>query len=139
MCIANFQPIICGELSSFFGKEVSCDLIGVLRAQELIASGPRCPQPGGALYLCDDQNFSVAVRMLRQLADFEALEDAGLLSKEKLLAGDIMPFGWRHDDFENSDRWLLYSPGFAHDRIVSKWWRYSADDFAMAVVNISMQ
>ncbi|RWH33101.1 MAG: SMC-Scp complex subunit ScpB, partial [Mesorhizobium sp.] len=28
---------------------------------------------------------------LRQLPDFEALEDAGLLSKEKLLAGDIMP------------------------------------------------
>ena len=26
---------------------------------------------------------------LRQLPDFEALEDAGLLSKEKLLAGDI--------------------------------------------------
>ncbi|TIX34380.1 MAG: segregation and condensation protein B, partial [Mesorhizobium sp.] len=28
---------------------------------------------------------------LRQLPDFEALEDAGLLSKDKLLAGDIMP------------------------------------------------
>ncbi|SJM31001.1 hypothetical protein BQ8482_180229 [Mesorhizobium delmotii] len=25
------------------------------------------------------------------MPDFEALEDAGLLSKEKLLAGDIMP------------------------------------------------
>jgi hypothetical protein len=43
MCIAYFQPITCGELSSFFGKEVSRDLIGVLRAQELIASGPRSP------------------------------------------------------------------------------------------------
>ncbi|ESY29564.1 hypothetical protein X748_27755 [Mesorhizobium sp. LNJC386A00] len=29
---------------------------------------------------------------LRDLPDFEALEDAGLLSKEKLLAGDIMPY-----------------------------------------------
>jgi len=27
----------------------------------------------------------------RDLPDFEALEDAGLLSKEKLLSGDIMP------------------------------------------------
>ncbi|RWF13648.1 MAG: SMC-Scp complex subunit ScpB, partial [Mesorhizobium sp.] len=27
----------------------------------------------------------------RQLPDFEALEDAGLLSKERLLAGDIVP------------------------------------------------
>ncbi|RUX69190.1 SMC-Scp complex subunit ScpB, partial [Mesorhizobium sp. M7A.F.Ca.US.005.03.1.1] len=34
MCIAYFQPITRGELSSFFGKEVSRDLIGVLRAQE---------------------------------------------------------------------------------------------------------
>ncbi|MCO5066925.1 MAG: hypothetical protein M9924_21395 [Rhizobiaceae bacterium] len=28
---------------------------------------------------------------LRDLPDFEAIEDAGLLSKEKLLAGDIVP------------------------------------------------
>ena len=35
MCIAYFQPITRGELSSFFGKEVSRDLIGVLRAQDL--------------------------------------------------------------------------------------------------------
>ena len=55
MCIAYFQPITRGELSSFSGKEVSRDLIG----------------------------------HLRDLPDFEALEDAGLLSKEKLLAGDI--------------------------------------------------
>ncbi|RVC99709.1 SMC-Scp complex subunit ScpB, partial [Mesorhizobium sp. M7A.F.Ca.ET.027.02.1.1] len=46
MCIAYFQPITRGELSGFFGKEVSRDLIGVLRAQDLIASGPRSPQPG---------------------------------------------------------------------------------------------
>ncbi|TIR62868.1 MAG: SMC-Scp complex subunit ScpB, partial [Mesorhizobium sp.] len=39
MCIAYFQPITRAELSTFFGKEVSRDLIGVLRAQELIASG----------------------------------------------------------------------------------------------------
>ena len=40
MCIAYFQPITRGELSS------SRDLIGVLRGQELIASGPRSPKPG---------------------------------------------------------------------------------------------
>jgi hypothetical protein len=39
MCIAYFQPITCGELSSFFGKEVSRDTIGVLRDQAFIA----CP------------------------------------------------------------------------------------------------
>jgi len=31
MCIAYFQPIALGELASFFGKEISRDLIGHLR------------------------------------------------------------------------------------------------------------
>ncbi|RWF36439.1 MAG: SMC-Scp complex subunit ScpB [Mesorhizobium sp.] len=93
MCIAYFQPITRGELSSFFGKEVSRDLIGVLRAQELIASGPRSPQPGAPYTYVTTKNFlsQFGLDTLRQLPDFEALEDAGLLSKEKLLAGDIMP------------------------------------------------
>ncbi|TIO80813.1 MAG: SMC-Scp complex subunit ScpB [Mesorhizobium sp.] len=91
MCIAYFQPITRAELSSFFGKEVSRDLIGVLRAQELIASGPRSPQPGAPYTYVTTKNFlsQFGLDTLRQLPDFEALEDAGLLSKEKLLVGDI--------------------------------------------------
>ncbi|TIQ37188.1 MAG: SMC-Scp complex subunit ScpB [Mesorhizobium sp.] len=91
MCIAYFQPITRAELSSFFGKEVSRDLIGVLRAQDLIASGPRSPQPGAPYTYVTTKNFlsQFGLDTLRQLPDFEALEDAGLLSKEKLLAGDI--------------------------------------------------
>lgn len=46
MCIAYFQPITRTELSSFFGKEISRDLIGHLRGAGLIASGPRSPTPG---------------------------------------------------------------------------------------------
>ncbi|TKB04513.1 MAG: SMC-Scp complex subunit ScpB, partial [Mesorhizobium sp.] len=86
MCIAYFQPITRGELSSFFGKEVSRDLIGVLRAQKLIASGPRSPQPGAPYTYVTTKNFlsQSGLDTLRQLPDFEALEDAGLLSKEKL-------------------------------------------------------
>lgn len=38
---------------------------------------------------------------LRDLPDFEALEDASLLSKEKLLAGDIMP-GFSNDEEEHA-------------------------------------
>ena len=91
MCIAYFQPITRAELSTFFGKEVSRDLIGVLRAQDLIASGPRSPQPGAPYTYVTTKNFLLQFGLdtLRQLPDFEALEDAGLLSKEKLLAGDI--------------------------------------------------
>lgn len=93
MCIAYFQPITRGELSSFFGKEVSRDLIGVLRGQELIASGPRSPQPGAPYTYVTTKNFlsQFGLDTLRQLPDFETLEDAGLLSKEKLLAGNIIP------------------------------------------------
>ncbi|MER9946299.1 SMC-Scp complex subunit ScpB [Mesorhizobium sp. M0092] len=91
MCIAYFQPITRGELSSFFGKEVSRDLIGVLRGQDFIASGPRSPQPGAPYTYVTTKAFlsHFGFDTLRDLPDFEALEDAGLLSKEKLLAGDI--------------------------------------------------
>ncbi|MEP0276979.1 MAG: SMC-Scp complex subunit ScpB, partial [Nitratireductor sp.] len=91
MCIAYFQPITRAELSSFFGKEISRDLIGNLRSFGLIASGPRAPQPGAPYTYVTTKEFLLEFGLdtLRELPDFEALEDAGLLSKEKLLAGDI--------------------------------------------------
>jgi chromosome segregation and condensation protein ScpB len=94
MCIAYFQPITRAELSSFFGKEVSRDLIGHLRGAKLIASGPRSPTPGAPYTYVTTKEFLLEFGLdtLRDLPDFEALEDAGLLSKEKLLAGDI-PLG----------------------------------------------
>ncbi|WP_274631147.1 SMC-Scp complex subunit ScpB [Arvimicrobium flavum] len=91
MCIAYFQPITRAELSSFFGKEISRDLIGNLRSAGMIASGPRSPQPGAPYTYVTTKAFLLEFGLdtLRDLPDFEALEDAGLLSKEKLLAGDI--------------------------------------------------
>lgn len=93
MCIAYFQPITRSELSSFFGKEVSRDTIGVLRSQEFIASGPRSPTQGAPYTYVTTKTFLThfSFDTLRDLPDIEALEDAGLLSKEKLLAGEIMP------------------------------------------------
>ena len=46
MGIAYFQPITRGELSQFFGREVSRDAIASLRGEGLIAAGPRSPTPG---------------------------------------------------------------------------------------------
>jgi chromosome segregation and condensation protein ScpB len=91
MCIAYFQPITRAELSSFFGKEISRDLIGHLRGAGVIASGPRSPTPGAPYTYVTTKQFLLefGLATLRDLPDFEALEDAGLLSKEKLLAGDI--------------------------------------------------
>ncbi len=101
MCIAYFQPITRGELSSFFGKEISRDLIGNLRSHGFIASGPRAPQPGAPYTYVTTPAFLLEFGLdtLYDLPDREALEDAGLLSKEKLLAGDIMPdFSGNDDD-----------------------------------------
>ena len=93
MCVAYFQPITRGELSSFFGKEISRDLIGHLRGAGLIASGPRSPTPGAPYTYVTTKEFlfEFGLDTLRDLPDFEALEDAGLLNREKLLAGDIVP------------------------------------------------
>jgi len=93
MCIAYFQPITRAELSSVFGKEISRDLIGKLRGAGLIASGPRSPTPGAPYTYVTTKAFLMEFDLdtLRDLPDFEALEDAGLLSKERLLAGDILP------------------------------------------------
>jgi len=103
MCIAYFQPITRGELSSFFGKEVSRDLIGHLRVAKLIASGPRSPTPGAPYTYVTTKEFLLEFGLdtLRDLPDFEALEDAGLLSKEKLLAGDITS-GFPNDEEEHA-------------------------------------
>lgn len=91
MCIAYFQPITRAELSAFFGREISRDLIGTLRGSGFIASGPRSPTPGAPYTYVTTKQFLLqfGFNSLRDLPDVEALEDAGLLSKEKLLAGDL--------------------------------------------------
>ncbi|MET3577112.1 hypothetical protein ABID19_000127 [Mesorhizobium robiniae] len=64
------------------------------RGAKLIASGPRSPIPGAPYTYVTTKEF-----LLEFWLDFEALEDAGLLSKEKLLAGDILPaFAGGQDD-----------------------------------------
>ena len=110
MCIAYFQPITRAELSSFFGKEVSRDLIGNIRSFGFVASGPRAPQPGAPYTYVTTKAFLLEFGLdtLRDLPDFEALEDAGLLSKEKLLAGDI-PVALANGDDGESESVVGYS------------------------------
>lgn len=91
LCIGYFQPITRGELSRFFGHEISRDTIGYLRRLAFIAAGPRSPQPGAPYTYVTTREFlsHYGFDTLRDLPDMEALEDAGLLSKDRLLAGDI--------------------------------------------------
>jgi len=104
MCIAYYQPITRGELGQFFGKEVSRDLIGHLRGLGFIASGPRAPQPGAPYTYVTTNGFlsQFGFNTLRDLPDMEMLEDAGLLSKEKLLAGEF-PDPLPEDDEDRDD------------------------------------
>lgn len=93
MCIAYFQPITRSELGQVFGKEVSRDTVGHLRKLGFIAAGPRSPQPGAPYTYVTTPAFlsQFGFETLRDLPEFEKLEDAGLLSKDRLLAGDLLP------------------------------------------------
>jgi segregation and condensation protein B len=94
MCVAYFQPITRGELGRVFGKEISRDVIGHLRALGFIAAGPRSPTPGAPYTNVTTKAFlsQFGFNSLRDLPDIELLEDAGLLSKDRLLA-DGFPVG----------------------------------------------
>jgi segregation and condensation protein B len=83
MAIAYFQPVTRGEISEMFGREISRDLIGSLRAAGLIAAGPRSPQPGAPYAYVTTSGFlsQFGFESLRDLPDIERLEDAGLLSE----------------------------------------------------------
>jgi segregation and condensation protein B len=86
MAIAYSQPVTRSELSKIFGKEVSRDVIGSLRGAGLIASGPRSPTPGAPYTFVTTTHFlcrRLGWRRCATLPDMEALEDAGLLSRNK--------------------------------------------------------
>lgn len=80
--IAYHQPLTRDGLKDIFGKDISRDLIGRLRAQELITTGPRSPRAGAPYTYVTTQKFLVVFGMesLRDLPDRDELEDVGLAS-----------------------------------------------------------
>lgn len=85
MAIGYFQPVTRAELSRIFGREVSRDAIAALRQSDLIASGPRSPQPGAPYTYVTTPKFLTVFGFdtLRDLPDLEMLEDAGLLHRQE--------------------------------------------------------
>ncbi|MET3602054.1 SMC-Scp complex subunit ScpB [Martelella mangrovi] len=84
MAIGYFQPVTRSALSDIFGRTVSRDTIASLRSAGLIASGPRSPTPGAPYTYVTTKQFLSAFGMqtLRDLPDIEAMEEAGLLSRQ---------------------------------------------------------
>jgi len=89
MAVAYFQPVTRGELSETFGREISRDLIAALRAEGLIAAGPRSPKLGAPYAYVTTEKFLLefGFESLRDLPDLEALRDAGLMQADGLLGG----------------------------------------------------
>ena len=80
--IAYHRPLTRDGLKDIFGKDISRDLIGGLRAQELITTGPRSPRAGAPYTYVMTPHFVVVfgIGSLRDLPDRDKLEDAGLAS-----------------------------------------------------------
>lgn len=95
MAIAYFQPLTRAQLSDIFGKEISRNVIATLRGLELIEAGPRSPTPGAPYTYVTTRGFLVRFDFasLNDLPNLEALEDAGLFDKARLVKGGSLPVG----------------------------------------------
>ncbi|GLS21510.1 hypothetical protein GCM10007874_45270 [Labrys miyagiensis] len=91
LAIGYFRPVTRGEPSKMFGREISRDLIADLRSDGFFWAGPRSPQPGAPYTYATTPGFRehFGFQTLRDLPDLERLEDAGLLSRARLLAEDL--------------------------------------------------
>ncbi|MBL4768926.1 MAG: SMC-Scp complex subunit ScpB [Rhodobacteraceae bacterium] len=78
--IAYHQPLTRDGLKDIFGKDISRDLIGRLRARVLITTGPRSPRAGAPYTYVTTPQFLIAFNLqsLRDLPDMEQLEDTGM-------------------------------------------------------------
>ena len=94
-----------GELTNIFGRDISRDTIAALRSKGLIAAGPRSPQPGAPYtYITTNAFLSLyGFTSLHDLPDMDKLEEAGLLSKDTLLAEGHDVFGAILADAKASD------------------------------------
>lgn len=81
--IAYLQPATRAELSRLAGREISRDVIGVLKRLGLIDGALRAPEPGAPYAYVTTRKFLevFGLASLRELPDIEKLEDAGLLQR----------------------------------------------------------
>ena len=103
--VAYFQPVTRAGLADILCRHISRDAIAGLRAADLIATGPRSPQPGAPHTYVTTAAFLAlwGLPSLRDLPDLDRLEGAGLLGRAQLpdeLRGALGIM----DDNEDDDR-----------------------------------
>jgi Segregation and condensation complex subunit ScpB len=74
------------RIAEILGRPISRDVIAVLRNAQLIATGPRSPQPGAPYTYVTTPTFLTVFGLasLRDLPDLDRLEEAGLLGTAPL-------------------------------------------------------
>src|SRR5271169_6970418 len=75
--VAYFQPVTRSGLGDILGRNISRDVIAALRGAELIATGPRSPQPGAPHTYVTTPTFLALLGLpsLRDLPDLDRLEE----------------------------------------------------------------
>jgi segregation and condensation protein B len=103
--VAYFQPVTRAGLADILGRNVSRDVIAALRGANLIATGPRSPQPGAPHTYVTTPAFLTlwGLASLRDLPDLDRLEDAGLLGKPPLPEELRGALGIKDDDEDDED------------------------------------
>lgn len=80
--IAYRQPVTRAQLAEWFGRTIGSEIIGRLRAHDVIAGGPRSPTPGAPQTLVTTEAF-LAMFGMRSLADLpEEGGGAGMQARE---------------------------------------------------------
>src|SRR5271169_5891596 len=98
--VAYFQPVTRAGVADILCRNISRDVIAALRGAELIATGPRSPQPGAPHTYVTTPAFLVlwGLASLRELPHLARLEEAGLLGKAPLPEELRGALGIRDDD-----------------------------------------
>lgn len=78
--IAYLQPVTRAQLSSALGREISRDILALLKREGLVGAGPRVAQPGAPLTYVTTPAFLTlfGLTSLRDLIDVNARDDTGL-------------------------------------------------------------
>jgi chromosome segregation and condensation protein ScpB len=103
--VAYFQPVTRAGLADILGRIISRDVIAGLRGADLIATGPRSPQPGAPHTYVTTAAFLAlwGLPSLRDLPDLDRLEGAGLLGRAQLPDELRDALGIRDDDEDGAE------------------------------------